>query len=410
MELPEMLRTEFNYTCSYWKAWKAKELAIAFAQGTEEDSYKMLPQYFHVLKLANPGTITDIKTEKDKEGKTRFKYAFMSLKACIDGWKYLRKVLVVDGTHMFGKYKGVLLSASGQDANSRVFPIAFAVVESENTESWTWFFERLSTIVEDGSDLSIISDRCAAIFAAKDKWYPRAHHGICLVHLQRNVQDKYKGLQQKAMVGRAGEAFRVSEFKEIMELIKLTDWRCWDYLEKIDKKLWTRSHFEGERFNVMTSNAAESLNNALLSAHDSPIMALFEFIRRKLCTWYVSRRSEISKMKGNVPDNIQKILVEQLVLSTGLLVMPCSTWLFEVTHRPTNFGSRLIWINELALASNSKSLVCHADMPLLLLLTVICSTACLFANTISKRHGLKQLGVSYFRFRIQRMLKCQPKY
>ncbi|CAN7065941.1 unnamed protein product [Brassica rapa subsp. trilocularis] len=226
----------------------------------------------------------------------------------------------------------------------------------------------------------------------------------------RNVQDKYKGLQQKAMVGRAGEAFIVSEFKEIMELIKLTDWRCWDYLEKIDKKLWTRSHFEGERFNVMTSNAAESLNNALLSARDSPIMALFEFIRRKLCTWYVSRRSEISKMKGNVPDNIQKILVEQLVLSTGLLVMPCSTWLFEVTHRPTNFGSRLIWINELALASNSKSLVCHADMPLLLLLTVICSTACLFANTISKRHGLKQLGVSYFRFRIQRMLKCQPEY
>ncbi|CAF1957782.1 unnamed protein product [Brassica napus] len=67
---------------------------------------------------------------------------------------------------MFGKYKGVLLSASGQDANSRVFPIAFAV---------------------------------------------------------RNVNDKFKGLQQKAMVGRAGDEFRVSEFKEIMELIKLTD-------------------------------------------------------------------------------------------------------------------------------------------------------------------------------------------
>ncbi|CAF1954278.1 unnamed protein product [Brassica napus] len=154
----------------------------------------------------------------------------------------------------------------------------------------------------------------------------------------RNVNDKFKGLQQKAMVGRAGDAFRVLEFKEIMELIKLTDWRCWDYLEKIEKKLWTRSHFEGERFNVMTSNAAESLNNALLPARDSPIMALFEFICRKLCTWYVSRRTEISKMKGNVPDNIPKILVEQLVLSKGLLVMPCSTWLFEVTHRPTNFG------------------------------------------------------------------------
>ncbi|CAN7048819.1 unnamed protein product [Brassica oleracea var. botrytis] len=167
----------------------------------------------------------------------------------------------------------------------------------------------------------------------EERYKRNSHSGV-----MRNVNDKFKGLQQKAMVGRAENAFRVSEFKEIMELIKLTDWRCWDYLEKIDKKLWTRSHFEGERFNVMTSNAAESLNNALLPARDSPIMALFEFIRRKLCTWYVSRRTEISMMKGNVPDNIQKILVEQLVLSTGLLIMPCSTWLFEVTHRPTNFG------------------------------------------------------------------------
>lgn len=59
---------------------------------------------------------------------------------------------MVDGTHLFGKYKGFLLSTSGQDANSRVFPIAFAVMEIENTESWAWFFERLSTIVEDGCD------------------------------------------------------------------------------------------------------------------------------------------------------------------------------------------------------------------------------------------------------------------
>ncbi|KAL0723234.1 hypothetical protein Bca4012_037833 [Brassica carinata] len=275
-----------NHVCQSDVRGKYKKHAIASVRGTEEMSYKMLPQYFHVLKLANSGTITDIKTEIDKEGKTMFKYGFMSLNACIDGWKHLRKVLVVDGTHMFGKYK----------------------------------------------------DRCAAFFAAKVQWYPRAHHGICLVHLQRNVQEKYKGKQQKAMVGRAGEAFRASEFNEMMELIKLTDWRCWDYLEKIDKKLWTRSHFEGERFNVMTSNAAESLNKALLPARDSPIMAFLEFIRRMLCRWYESRRCEISKMKGNVPNKIEKILVEQLVLSTDLLVLPCSTWVFEVTHKPTGFS------------------------------------------------------------------------
>ncbi|XP_013650877.1 uncharacterized protein LOC106355478 [Brassica napus] len=235
-----------------------------------------LAKYFYVLKYANPGTITDIKTELDKEGKTRFKYAFMSLKACIDGWKHLRKVLVVDGTHMFGKYKGVLLSASGQDADYRAFPIAFAVVDSENSDSWKWFFER-----------------CAAIFAAKDRWYPRAHHGICLEHLKRNVGEKYKGLQHNDMVPSAGEAFKVAEFEKLYELIKLTDWRCWNYLEKIDRKLWTHSHFEGKRYNLMTSNIAESLNHALLPARDSPIVALMEFIRRMLTRWFESRRCKI---------------------------------------------------------------------------------------------------------------------
>ena len=141
-------------------------------------------------------------------------------------------------------------------------------MDSENEDSWKWFFERLSTIVEDSCELSIISDRCAAIFAAKKKWYLRAHHGICLVHLQRNVPDKYKGLQQKDMVGRAGEAFKVSEFNKLYELIKLTDWRCWDCLEKIDRKLWTRSHFKGKRYNMMTSNIVESLNNALIPARE----------------------------------------------------------------------------------------------------------------------------------------------
>ncbi|XP_048611677.1 uncharacterized protein LOC125585974 [Brassica napus] len=225
----------------------------------------------------------------------------MALKACIDGWKHLRKVIVVDGTHMFGKYKGCLLTASGQDANFQVFPIAFAVVDNETNESWSWFFEKLTEIVEDGSDLSIVSDRANQICVAKDKWYPLSHHGCCLVHLQRNVDAKFKKRNQKQMVGRAAEVFKVSHFKRLYAEIKLTDKRCWDYLEKIDPRHWTRSHFEGERYNLMSSNIAESLNKALVHARDSPIMALFEFIRRMISRWFVSIQRKISKMSGEIP-------------------------------------------------------------------------------------------------------------
>ncbi|CAN6928836.1 unnamed protein product, partial [Brassica oleracea] len=47
-------------------------------------------------------------------------------------------MLIVDGTHLGGKYKGVLLTTSGQDAKFQIFPLAYAIVDSEDEESWTW--------------------------------------------------------------------------------------------------------------------------------------------------------------------------------------------------------------------------------------------------------------------------------
>ncbi|RID49764.1 hypothetical protein BRARA_H00542 [Brassica rapa] len=316
-ELPEMLRTEFLFTATYWKCWKAKELATVAAQGTEESSYKLLPKYFYVIKYANPGSITDIKTEKDDKGQTRFKYAFMALKACIDGWKHLQKVIVVDGTHMFGKYKGCLLTASGQDANFQVFPIAFAVVDNETNESW----KQIKYVLLKISGI---------LFHTM---------GAASLHLQRNIDAKFKKRNQKQMIGRAAEVFKVSHFKRLYAEIKLTDKRCWDYLEKIDPRHWTRSHFEGERYNLMSSNIAESLNKALIHTRDSPIMVLFEFIRRMISRWFVSRQRKISKMNGEIPPAVDELMENNLEDARAYAVMPLSAFEFEVTLKTTGFGS-----------------------------------------------------------------------
>ena len=45
----------------------------------------------------------------------------------------------IDGTHLYGKYKGKLLIDMGCDANNQLFPFAFAITEGENTDSWGWF-------------------------------------------------------------------------------------------------------------------------------------------------------------------------------------------------------------------------------------------------------------------------------
>ncbi|CAN7042064.1 unnamed protein product, partial [Brassica oleracea var. botrytis] len=73
----------------------------------------------------------------------RFLYLFLVFGASIDGFKKLDRVLVIDGTHLGGKYKGVLLTASGHDANFQIFPLAYDIVDSEDTEAWTWFLQKV---------------------------------------------------------------------------------------------------------------------------------------------------------------------------------------------------------------------------------------------------------------------------
>ncbi|KAK4386174.1 hypothetical protein Sango_2488000 [Sesamum angolense] len=52
-----------------------------------------------------------------------------------------------DGCHLKGPIGGVLLAAIGLDGNNGLFPIAFAIAESECKESWGFFFENLSNML-----------------------------------------------------------------------------------------------------------------------------------------------------------------------------------------------------------------------------------------------------------------------
>jgi hypothetical protein len=48
-------------------------------------------------------------------------------------------IIGLDGCFLKGSHKGQLLAAISRDANNQMYPLAFAVVEAEMKESWTWF-------------------------------------------------------------------------------------------------------------------------------------------------------------------------------------------------------------------------------------------------------------------------------
>ncbi|XP_013743354.1 uncharacterized protein LOC106446199 isoform X2 [Brassica napus] len=341
-ELQRLVLEDLRISASYMKCYRAKQQAVFDLRGPDDDSYTKLAEYLYMLKLANPGTIADIESEVDKGGVERFVYMFLSFGASIRGFKKLRLVLVVDGTHLGGKFKGVLLTASGQDGNFQVFPLAFAVVDAEDVDAWTWFFQKLERILADSPDVTIISDRATSIASAVSRVYPQAQHGYCIVHLARNVNARFscKGLAR--MVTAAACAHRMRDYKNYCDKIKAANNDCAIYLGKIGTAHWSRTYFKGDRYNIMTSNIAEQLNNALVEGRSSPIVELLMFIQEMMTRWFSARRKKSERHRGLMTVEVDKVMTKSMALMSGSKINSVSSWSSQVVGKYGGYDSVIL--------------------------------------------------------------------
>jgi len=82
-ELRKMLRDEFSLNVSYWKVWRAWQIAMDNAIGSAMGSYALIQPYFKLLLETNPSSLVVLDTEKDKKGLERFKYLFFAVAAAV---------------------------------------------------------------------------------------------------------------------------------------------------------------------------------------------------------------------------------------------------------------------------------------------------------------------------------------
>ncbi|XP_024007910.1 uncharacterized protein LOC112083921 [Eutrema salsugineum] len=342
-DLCRLLRQEYSLHVSYWKAWRAREIALDNALGGAAASFALVTPYFEKLLTTNPNSVVALETETSASGVVRFKYLFYSLDACAQGYRYMRKVIVIDATHLSGRYSGCLMAASAQDGNFQVFPLGFGIVNSENDDSWEWFLRKLTAIVPDEHDLVFVSDRHASIYASIRKVYPMSSHGACIVHLQRNVVTNFKSEHLSHLTSVAGRAYRFSDFEKAFMEIKAIDERCADYLQRIGFEHWTRSHFVGERYNVMTSNISESLNKVMTMVREYPIISILETIRTTLVSWFAIRRDSANTETDVVNPKIQEMLIECFQKSSRYFVMKIENGLYEVRDEMDTAFAVSLW-------------------------------------------------------------------
>ncbi|CAN1826646.1 hypothetical protein LINPERHAP1_LOCUS31646 [Linum perenne] len=143
-----------GFNISYKKAWQGKHITLAEVYCDWVGSYKELPSLLRAIEYWNPDTVyrfhTRLKvtdTDMTVPDVCVLQRVFWSFALCIAEFNHCLHVIQVDGTFLKGKYKGMLLIAAVVDDNRQIMSLAFAIVESENTRSWSWFIQCLQMYV-----------------------------------------------------------------------------------------------------------------------------------------------------------------------------------------------------------------------------------------------------------------------
>ncbi|RYR43476.1 hypothetical protein Ahy_A08g039884 [Arachis hypogaea] len=188
------VQSKFNYTVSYRKAWLAKQKAVEKIFGGWEASYEALPIWFEAMCHKEPSAVVHFETMPAYQGDDLvidirvLHRVFWSYYPYIRAFRHCKPVVQVDGTHLYGKYKGCLLVAVSQDGNNNIVPIAFVIVEGETSDAWYFFLSNLRQHVVTRDGVGLISDRHESINAAVERsngaWSPpRTFHMFCIRHM-----------------------------------------------------------------------------------------------------------------------------------------------------------------------------------------------------------------------------------
>nr|GEZ77193.1 hypothetical protein [Tanacetum cinerariifolium] len=161
----DQLQKQYEVGILKQKVFRAKKMAQERVEVNHKRQYAQLRDYCLELKNSNPNTTIKIEVEPPEDinnTERKFKRVYVCLGPLKDGFKADKKDLLgLDGCFLSGSYPGWILTAVVVDPNNGIYPLAYAIVESENKDSWKWFLECVGDDLDlfRNSNFTFISDR-----------------------------------------------------------------------------------------------------------------------------------------------------------------------------------------------------------------------------------------------------------
>ncbi|XP_076946441.1 uncharacterized protein LOC143617935 [Bidens hawaiensis] len=249
-------RRKYGVSVHKMKAYRAKMKAKKKVEGDYKEQYSLLREYAAELVDKNPAL------NRDLHG--------------------------LDGAFMKGTFPGQMLTAVGLDSNNGIYPVCYAIVESESNNSWTWFLELMSEDLEIGSNsrFTFMSDRQKGLLQAIQTLFPCDEHIYCLRHIHENMK----------LAGYRGRAIS----------------------------------------DVMINNMCEVYNGKIVEGRDRPIISALEYVREYLMRSIVTVLGIIDKWDGLLTPRATELFATIQNQVNHYNVQWNGGDLYEVSGKPTD--------------------------------------------------------------------------
>ncbi|XP_042018945.1 uncharacterized protein LOC121766757 [Salvia splendens] len=290
------------------------------------------------------GSTVVLATRHLSDGTDKFNEIYIAYEACKTSFKqHCRSIIGLDGCHLKGQGKGILLTAIGLDPNDQIFPVAYGVVAIENIDTWSWFLNLLvkDLDIKDSSKWRFISDRQKGLINVVRSCCHNAEHCFCVWHMHNNFKKVFSSPTLKDKIWEATRATNVYAFDKVMKEVKGLNTAAHTWLTAhTAKESWSRAFFGFEaNCDILVNNISECYNRVLLFAREKPLYGMLECICMYLMDKFTSRRKMAAKLEDCVGPKIRRKLEKIKEKIGDCMVREAGEWVYQVN---TKFNEQFV--------------------------------------------------------------------
>ncbi|GJY33860.1 pentatricopeptide repeat-containing protein [Tanacetum coccineum] len=208
-EIADLVLKKYKCIVSLCQCRYAKTKALNEGENTIQEHYAMIRSYGKEILDTNDVSTVKLGVTVNPDDKTyfdRFYCCFYGLKR---GFQLgCRPVIALDGCFLKKPNVGEIITAVGRDGNNHIYPIAWAIVNVENKDNWSWFLELLGEDIDMpiGNGLTLILDQHKGFIEAVKDVMPLAEHRQCARHIYEGFRKQYSGVEFKELFWAASKA------------------------------------------------------------------------------------------------------------------------------------------------------------------------------------------------------------